>query len=338
MSVPEIDFLFRPRVGERTVFQKEIDKNAWEECQALMLFLEQQFEQLPDFLEGDIENLRGGEHVPYGRQWKLRAFGRLALAGNLVTANAEDWRCFNQVDVTSTLGFVHTIQVLTNGGFVDLELKRSFHPSVAGSKIEIRKIIGDEARDTELRIGQSLDLLARVMPEGWYVVNDEMYAIGTLSLTPPLVKGQVVSLAIAAVPGVVFTSMTGIVHLAETILHECAHCRLSAATSVRQLWKSSNIRLKTPLRPDPRPLPGLYHQTYVLFWLNKFFSKLVKSNETLFLKNETNVIKRKYQVEHDFATAIDVLRSASSDLTDLGREIVLAMAKDDIAHDFQFGI
>jgi len=338
LSIPEIDFLLHPRLGERTGFQREIDKSAWEECQALLIFLRQKYGNLPDFLACDAENLCGGELFPYGRHWKLRVFGRLALAGDLAEANAADWRRFEQIEFSGTLGFPHPVHIMTTGGFVDIELKKTYHPSVAGSEIEIKKITADETIDFQSRIGQALNLLARVSPSGWTAVCDEMYSIGTLSVTPDLVKGQVVSLAISAVPGVIFTSMTGVVHLAETILHECAHCRLSAASLVRPLWKSSKIRLTTPLRPDPRPLPGLYHQTYVLFWLNKFFTNLIRSNEPLFLKNEKNVTKRKDQVEKDFYMALDVLRSASSELTDIGREIMIAMAKEGLDYDFQSGL
>jgi hypothetical protein len=327
VSVSETDFLIHLPSAERTNFHKEIDGKAFEECRALLTFLEQRHDSLPIFLHCDIDNIRRGVSVPYGQLWKLRALGRLALAGNLAPADQKDWKCFEQIDVSNTMGFSHPVHLLTDGGFVDIELKKSYHPSVAGSEILINKIGGGEALVALSRIAKSLDLLARITPAGWSIVSDEMHAIGTLSLTPPLVEGQVVSLAIAAVPGVIFTSMTGIIHLAETILHECAHSRLSAATSVRPFWKSTNVRLKTPLRSDPRPLSGLYHQTYVLFWLNKFFSNLVRSKEPLFLKNEINVIKRKLQVEQDFYIAMDVLRSASTHLTDIGCEVMSSLAQ-----------
>ncbi|OJH35935.1 aKG-HExxH-type peptide beta-hydroxylase [Cystobacter ferrugineus] len=68
------------------------------------------------------------------------------------------------------------------------------------------------------------------------------------------------------------------IRLAEALLHEGCHTRCNAAAVVRPFLKPSGKDapyVMTPLRPDPRPLTGLFQQLVVLARCLTFYERLV---------------------------------------------------------------
>ena len=65
------------------------------------------------------------------------------------------------------------------------------------------------------------------------------------------------------------------VKLAENILHEGSHVRLNAAmANVRYLLSDHDERHASPLRDDPRPMFGIFHQMFVLGRMIHFYNRL----------------------------------------------------------------
>lgn len=61
--------------------------------------------------------------------------------------------------------------------------------------------------------------------------------------------------------------------LAEILVHEASHTILNSVIASLPLFSNSaSERYKTPLRPDPRPMFGLFHQLFVLTRLRWFHS------------------------------------------------------------------
>jgi HEXXH motif-containing protein len=177
----------------------------------------------------------------------------------------------------------------------------------------------------------ALGLLERHDPQGFAVFAGSVSAIAPLQLDPPLEAGKCVSLSIGGAPGVVLLTMIPIILLSETLLHEAAHCRLSAAEDLAPLWSSSGVRVESPLRPDPRPIAGLYHQTYVLFWLSRYFRRLRgATQESVVQRNQRQIDKRIDELTTGFRDAIATLRANRRELTPLGERLVEEMASGDV--------
>lgn len=64
------------------------------------------------------------------------------------------------------------------------------------------------------------------------------------------------------------------VRIAEFVVHESSHVRLNTAHSVTPLLIESRRRYRTPLRSDPRPLLGAYHQMFVLMRIHQLYLRL----------------------------------------------------------------
>jgi HEXXH motif-containing protein len=64
----------------------------------------------------------------------------------------------------------------------------------------------------------------------------------------------------------------------ESIVHEASHLYLTAVERLHKLYKSDELVLKTPLRPDPRPISGLLHQVWVLINLVRLYKGIKRAN------------------------------------------------------------
>lgn len=217
--------------------------------------------------------------------------------------------------------------VVISAGFLDVELTRPYHPVIAGSRLSCEE--PDPGRISELidRYRAALTLLKKYDTKGHSVFANSTSAIVPLKVDPPLELGKCVSLAIASAPGVVLLTMVPIILLSETLLHESSHCRLNALESLTKLWVSGATRVASPLRPDPRPISGLYHQAYVLFWLTRFYGRLREAEqEPSVERNRRQVDKRREELTAGFRAAITTLRENRSELTPLGVRVVEEMA------------
>ena len=72
-----------------------------------------------------------------------------------------------------------------------------------------------------------------------------------------------------------------------------------------KIYVDTSTRIKTPLRPDPRPIRGFYHQLLVLKILNSFYIQLNDSqvSDEIIIKNKSNIEKRTKLFYEDFEKA-----------------------------------
>jgi hypothetical protein len=104
------------------------------------------------------------------------------------------------------------------------------------------------------------------------------------------------------------------VWLAEQILHEESHVRLNTTLAVTPLFLNNGDALyDSPLRLEPRPMFGLFHQMFVLSRLFYFYVRL---------SNTTDRYQKKLElIENQFKQATDVV-SRHAILTEEGQKLV----------------
>jgi hypothetical protein len=110
------------------------------------------------------------------------------------------------------------------------------------------------------------------------------------------------------------------IRLAEALLHEGCHTRCNAAAVVRPFLKESSKdapRVMTPLRPDPRPLTGLFQQLVVLARCLSFYEGLVGRG----LGGEA-AAARCEKLRSRTRQALETLQTCSGALTDHGLAVV----------------
>jgi hypothetical protein len=71
------------------------------------------------------------------------------------------------------------------------------------------------------------------------------------------------------------------VTFADHIIHESAHTLLHAYNELEPiLYNPFEVNDSSPIRPDPRPIYGTFHATYVFMRLAQFFVQVVKKDES----------------------------------------------------------
>ena len=221
-----------------------------------------------------------------------------------------------------------TRNIVSSGGFLDLELSRTFHPSTVGASVYCEKPSGERLDDLTSRYRIALDCLARHDPTGLAVFTQSVNAIAPLALDPQLEAGKSFSMSIGTAPGLVLLTITSEVLLAETLLHESAHNRLSAIDGVARLWRPGSVRVKSPLRSDARPISGLYHQSYVLYHLCRYYNLLMASSGDPEVERNRRQIEKRYgEFTTGFRAAVETLRANESELTPLGILVLDEIAK-----------
>jgi hypothetical protein len=316
----------------------ENDHHAVEE--RLTAFTHDELDALDQYLYGQAGGkwleVKEFHHLPIGNGswrslWSSRVACRLLLLEK--ERGNPDWMDFLHLssDPLRLQSFevprTESRHVVVSSGFLEIELTRSYHPSITGSRLFCESPTLDRLTELTSRYRQALGLLDRQDPQGFAVFSGSVSAIAPLQLDPPLEPGRCVSMSIAAAPGIVLLTMIPIILLSETLLHEAAHCRLSAAEDLAPLWVSNGVRVASPLRPDPRPIAGLYHQAYVLYWLSRYFRCLHgATEEPVVQRNRLQIDKRIDELTAGFRTAVATLRENRRELTPLGERLVEAMA------------
>ncbi|MCC5611945.1 hypothetical protein LC612_35740 [Nostoc sp. CHAB 5834] len=66
--------------------------------------------------------------------------------------------------------------------------------------------------------------------------------------------------------------------LAEELIHESSHVRLNVSHALEPLFVNDNSEIYTsPLRFDPRPMFGVFHQMFVLCRLSEFYNRIAST-------------------------------------------------------------
>lgn len=115
----------------------------------------------------------------------------------------------------------------------------------------------------------------------------------------------------------------------QTLAHESCHLHLfGAALDGPLVLNSEDERYPSPLRPDPRPMDGLYHATYVAARMYYAIARLLESgrlDKKLHVQAETD-LRGNMRAFHDGLATIE----AHGRLTELGNAL-LADARDYMA-------
>ncbi|SHF59818.1 aKG-HExxH-type peptide beta-hydroxylase [Streptoalloteichus hindustanus] len=115
--------------------------------------------------------------------------------------------------------------------------------------------------------------------------------------------------------------LPGPVRFAESLVHEATHTRCNAAATGELFVRSTSDgghRVMTPLRPDPRPLNGLFQQLVVVVRCALLHTRLVGDPRV----PEEPVRNRRGVLLRQAEQAVDTLRAHGDELTDRGRDLV----------------
>ncbi|RQO29670.1 hypothetical protein DBR32_15540 [Taibaiella sp. KBW10] len=100
---------------------------------------------------------------------------------------------------------------------------------------------------------------------------------------------------------------------AEELIHECSHMRLNAMHALNPLFSNPDSELFTsPLRPDRRPMFGVFHQMFVLLRLKKFFTNvhtLPRNGYDLSLKNNITIDSKLDKIQQNLTVGFDVVQN-----------------------------
>jgi hypothetical protein len=175
---------------------------------------------------------------------------------------------------------------------------------------------------------KALGLLAPY-PDFTELVLGECGAICFINAKPPMREGHCISLTSKMVPGLIYVSLVPPILLAESLVHESAHLRFRALEEVTKLYSGGpEVRVKTPLRPDPRPVSGLIHQLVVLRYLAAFYEKLRVSTDATLVRQRPQVEKR-FQVHlEDLDAGKRIARDVATALTPDGRRLLDRLLED----------
>ena len=182
--------------------------------------------------------------------------------------------------------------------------------------------------DASRRTRQAIELL-EPYPDFTDLILNECGAVCFISSAPDMEEGQCISLASKMVPGLIYVSPTSPILLAESLVHESAHLRFRALEEVTDLYSDGpNMLVKTPLRPDPRPISGLMHQLVVLRYLAALYEKLRTSNEMTISRQRQQVEKRFHRHLQDLEAGKYMARNVMPALTSDGRRLLDMLLED----------
>lgn len=205
------------------------------------------------------------------------------------------------------------------------DLATAWHPQFHG------RSVFPACSDFELigqRTHKALELLAPY-PDIIELVLTECGAICLIGADPQMEEGQCISLASKMVPGLIYVSLTTPIILAESLVHESAHLRFRALEEVTDLYTGGlDMRVKTPLREDLRPISGLMHQLVVLRYLAALYEKLQTSAEETIARQRPQVEKRFHVHLQDLETGKSMAKGVASALTPNGRRLLEWLLED----------
>lgn len=114
--------------------------------------------------------------------------------------------------------------------------------------------------------------------------------------------------------------------LAESIVHECVHSVLYAASRLREVTTEGAGLFASPLRSDLRPVSGILHQALVLDYLVDFYQGVAACEDVPSVaRNREPIAKRLQQHRADRERALGVLRAEGQGLAELGADLVREM-------------
>ena len=224
-----------------------------------------------------------------------------------------------QVSLFADLESDFPLAIATHSLPILSDLTDAWHPEIVGSKLAP---VNDSLvlKRCASIIRRALQLIA-LDSTSQSLVTNHCAAICIITATPNLLEGQCVSLCSRTTPGIIYISSAPAILTAESIVHESAHQMLYAIAENYQLFIDENIKIKTPLRSDLRPVSGLLHQLWVLHHLVVFYRSLLTASEDLIERNRQKIEKRLKQHIDDLTSGCTVLEEYAHTLTSEGAQL-----------------
>jgi HEXXH motif-containing protein len=134
------------------------------------------------------------------------------------------------------------------------------------------RLVQDSSPETRVHVAAALSLLQDLWPEA----HEELAV--TVQQLALFEDDALESFADFRRHGSIFIHagfLKNPVLLAEFLVHEGGHVRLNTVLSIRPMFLNpSDARYSTPLRKDPRPMFGAFHQMFVLCRILEFYRRL----------------------------------------------------------------
>ena len=230
------------------------------------------------------------------------------------------------IKVERISNFDFNLDLITESGIVESLLKYIFHPSYdpsGGLKV------GFKSEEDHILFGENLKkgliLIEETDPDAYVMIKHNLKAICPIYSVNPLKKGDVISLSLDYCNGVIFYSPCPSILTAETIIHETRHNVLNFILKNVTLLNDNDLKIKTPLREDLRPMLGLIHQAYVLCGLTTFYKNLLDKEP---YKQMLNVQKR-YNIHlNDYGEAVNTIQNNDINLSNEGVKLLNELIND----------
>ena len=153
-------------------------------------------------------------------------------------------------------------------------------------------------------IKSSFELVLNLSKRLYYYLDNYVNNIVPLKIETDS-KGFNISFTSSNFQKTTFVTFANKILLSESLLHESIHNFLNIIELTNEIYVDTSARIKTPLRPDPRPIRGFYHQLLVLKILNTFYTQLNASqvSDDTITKNKSNIQKRTKLFHEDLKKA-----------------------------------
>jgi len=197
-----------------------------------------------------------------------------------------------------------------------------------GPSLGFREPTGKIAQEFQVRLSEGLDLVRQALPELHGEIEAIIHQIVIVGSNPES-KYQVDGGSHFQLWGALF--LNGHFHpdriaVAEVLAHESAHSLLfSFCTDEALTNNDEEMTYKSPLRPDPRPMDGIYHATFVSARMHWAMTELAKFGG-LTADERARALKCAEEDRLNFLSGYSVVEQ-HGDLTETGATL-MANARD----------
>ncbi len=205
------------------------------------------------------------------------------------------------------------------------DLKGAWHPSLEGLQVEVVSPVDRESAHANIRA--ALDLLMCASPPSFDLVSGYCGAISFVAPDQPARQGFCVSTTSKSIPGLVYLSAVPTILSAESLVHESAHLKLGLHELDCSLFVDPKHLVRTPLRPDPRPVSGLLHQVWVLVHLQELYQDLLRDSSEIVRINFFKIRDRLSAHSRDLVEGLRVIHTARDSFTEDGWRFVEALVQ-----------
>lgn len=242
---------------------------------------------------------------------------------HLIRDSIEKW-CLDPPTCAAnlTIGDESYVALLKGHDVILSDLKNVIHPSISGHHLiplfdKNSKTIPSEILTT---LNEAISLIEISDPVSIEQFRQNCGAICLLKTNPIMPIGKCISTTSKLIPGLIYLTPTRVILTAESLVHESAHLYLSGLEQRQSFYaiSSTNSLVITPLRPDPRPISGLFHQVWVLANLVRLYGQFLKTNTNIIDLNFEKIKKRHELHLKDLIQGLNALDKITDDLAPAG--------------------